>query len=427
MKGKLAGTAGSDRWIFEIFSYMKNHNTALILLTGIVIGAAGGWLVKPATPAAPADAVLKAEGPGTKRSSRDDAAKLEKSRVATRWIDRMERDGVKDVAKEIPTGDIQATMEKMMASMWGGMDEEQVGQLMCLMEAWAEQDAEGALAWARRLDVPRQREIALTGVAVAIGKKDPMAGFEIYTEVGEVNVHINSDLLSRMMDEVYQQATAKGVDTLLDIARRTPENKTRMLESVSIDYPEGFDFAKLIDGLAKVSSPEGGGRILRSFTPSSPLGKWALRDPDAAFGYALERTGEGRYVSLDEVDYEMARKSGTTEAVRWMGEKLASLERDQLEALLPQSGLLNSPGRLRNYAGVMPEAAANELRFQAIKASPYAIEVLQDVPSVEDRVAMIERLRGVQKPGLIRSALQQWKVPQDRIDEVMKTVTQPAE
>jgi hypothetical protein len=426
VKGTLAGTAGSDRWIVKSFSRM-NHKNAHTLLTGMIIGAVAGWLVKPAPQVARENISKEATGPGTKRSSRDDAAMLERGRVATRWIDRMEKDGVERVGEEIPTGDVRPLMEKMMTAMWGGMSGQQVGQLMFLMETWAEQDAEGALAWARGLDVSRQREIALTGVAVVIGNKDPMAGFEIYTEVGEVNVQIENGPLRPMMDEVYRLAAAKGVDALLEIVRRTPENKTRTLPRVSIDYPEGFDFARFIDGLATVNRTDGKVWLSRSFTPPDPLGRWALRDADAAFDHALTRTGEGRYASVDEMDREMAQKSGNTEAVRWMGDKLASLEPAQLAALLPRSGLLNSPGRLRGYAEIMPEAAAQEFRVQAIQASPYLIEILQDVPGMEERMAVIERLRGVKEPGFIRSAMNQWQVPQERIDKVMQAVTQTGE
>lgn len=403
------------------------HPSAFTLLTGILIGVAGAWLVKPSSPASLKDTVQKVARSDTKRTTRDDASKLEISRTAARWIDRMEKDGVEKVGEEIPTADMQPLMEKMMAAMWGGMSEQQVGQLMFLMETWAERDAEGALAWARGLEVSRQREIALTGVAVVIGKTDPMAGFEIYTEVGEVNVQIDSDPLRPMMDEVYRLAAAKGVDALLETISRTPENKMRIHPRVSIDYPEGFDFAGFIDGLAAVNRPDGKVWISRSFTPPDPLGRWALRDADAAFDHALARTGEGRYASMDEMDREMSEKSGTTEAVRWMGDKLASLEPGQLAALLPRSGLLNSPGRLRSYAAVMPEAAAQEFRVQAIQASPYLIEMLQDVPGMEERMEVIERLRGVKEPGFIRSAMKQWQVPQERIDKVMQTVTQTGE
>jgi len=400
-----------------------NRNAILTLLTGIVIGAAGGWLAKPETQSS-RNAEVSSGKPGTKRSARNDAPMLEKSRDATRWEERIGRDGVAVVAQEIPTGDIRSVMEKMMASMWGGMDDRQVKQLMLLMETWADQDPQGALEWARGLEVPRQREIALTGAAVAIGKDDPMAGFEIYTEVEAVNVQIDSDPLRPMMDEVYRLAAAKGVDALLEIVRRTPENKTRTRPMVSIDYPEGFDFARFIDGLATVNLPDGKVWISRSFTPPDPLGRWALRDADAAFDHALTRTGEGRHMSVDEMDREMSQKSGNTEAVRWMGEKLASLESARLAALLPRSGLLNSPGRIREYAAVMPEAAAQEFRFHVIQASPYLIEMLQDVPGMEERMAVIERLRGVKEPGFIRSAMKQWQVPQERIDKVMQTVTQ---
>jgi len=399
-----------------------NRNTTIILVTGIIIGATGGWLLKPTTPAA---AVSKATGPQIKLPSRDEIAKREKRRAAARWVARMDQEGVRGLLKEIPPGDIRSVIEEMMASTWGGMSEKQAAQLVFLMEVWTEQDAKGALAWARGLDVPQHRGIALAGVAAGIGKKDPMAGFEIYTEVGVATVPIHSDSLSRMMYDVYRQAAAKGADALLDVSRRTPEHQVGFIEAVNVNYPEGFDFAKLLDGQAALEAEGGdGGRVLRTFVPSGVLGKWGLRDPDAAFDYALSRTAEGRRLRLDDVDYEMTRESGTSEAVRWMAGKLASLEPSQLATLLPGSGLLDNEGRLRSYIRIMPEAIAREFRYQAINAAPGVIDILRDVPEVEDRLAVIERLRGVKEPEHIRSAMIQWDVPEERMERVLKTVRQ---
>ncbi|MBK1818048.1 hypothetical protein JIN84_20665 [Luteolibacter yonseiensis] len=218
-----------------------NRDTTLTLLTGILIGASGGWLVKPGIPARTGTEPGSARTE-TKRTTRQDAVALQKSRDATRWAERIDKDGVVDVVKEIPTGDIRAVLEKMMASMWAGRDDRRVNQLMSLTGTWAERDPEGALAWARGRDVPGQRQIALTGVLLVVGKTDPMAGFEIYTEVGEEHVPISSERLSDLMRDVYELAQEKGLDALLDIVRRTPETKGS-LEMVHVAYPDGFDFA----------------------------------------------------------------------------------------------------------------------------------------------------------------------------------------
>lgn len=70
-----------------------------------------------------------------------------------------------------------------------------------------------------------------------------------------------------------------------------------------------------------------------------------------------------------------------------------------------QSGLLNSPGILRKYIAAMPEESVAE--FQSIQASTSTLEILQDVPEVEDRLAIVRRLREVTDPKYIRHYLTQ--------------------
>ncbi|RYD17803.1 MAG: hypothetical protein EOP88_24800 [Verrucomicrobiaceae bacterium] len=358
-----------------------------------------------------------------KRSLRATDAALERGRAAKRWIDRAETEGMEKVAPEVPPDDMAAVMEKMFSSTWGGLTGKQMGDLLRLMISWAKQDKDGALAWARNLEVSQQREIALTGIAAGVGKTDPMAGFEIYSETGTVTTAAAGRALEAMMEEVYRLAAAKGAEALVDIARRSPVNETRTIHGVRLEYPEGFDFATLMDGLAKISRSN---MIFdKAIVPPDPMGQWVLRDPDAAFDYVASRIANGGQLRLDSMVYEMGEKSGSLEARRWIAGKLASVPSDQIPAFVRGAGVLNSPGIFRQYLQEMPAEAADEFRLQSVKLYPgYAMELLLDIPSVDDRVALVERLRGVKDADQILAQLKKWEVPQERIDQVGKTIRQ---
>lgn len=358
-----------------------------------------------------------------KRSVRSDDAAKEKGRVAKRWVDRAESEGMTAVAGQIPPTEMAVVMEEMFSSMWGGLDDKQMADVLRLMVSWAKQDKEGALAWARNLTVPQQREIALTGIASVVGKDDPMAGFGIYVEIGELNTRASGHVLTNMMRDVYRLAAEKGADAVLDITRRSPANNSGVIHHVALEYPEGFDFAKLMDGLAGISRSNMS--FDKSIVPPDPMGQWVLRDPDAAFGYAASSIANGGRVSLSDMAYEVGKKSGLLEARRWMAGKMAAVPSDQIPRFIHGAGLLTSPGLFRQYLQEMPEESAAEFRLQSLKVQPMiAMDLLLDIPSLDDRVALVERLRAVKNADPILDKLRKWEVPQERIDQVGETIRQ---
>ncbi len=394
----------------------------LLVLMAFALGAATGWVVKPASSGVMPPVATKADRDRPARTLANDRAK------ATRqWMDRIATSGVKGVAEEVPLGDMKGLVEGMMASMWGSMTDAQQQQLAGLIGEWANRDREAALAWARGLNQPQQREVGLISIAAAVARDDPRAGFEIYAELEEVATPMGGRMLSSMMRTVYNEAAQQGIPAILDLVKRTPLNKTRSCERIRITYPEGTDFKALMDGLQAITTPLG-----KPFEPSNPLGSWGLKDADAAFDYVTVRAAEGQRLELDGMVHELGEKWGTVEAKRWMGAKLASLEPAEQRALLSQGGLINSPGILRSYIAEMPTPEATaEFRFQVIQFSAErkfhpGYEILNDVPDVQERVAMIERLRDVKDDRGIRMFLKNWEIPADRIDQIVRTVSQPA-
>ncbi len=401
-------------------------NRVVLISTVFVAGAAAGWLAKPDAPAAVSGPARVAERDRTARPGREASPQ---AKVARMWMDRIETGGVREVAKDVPPGDFKALVEGVIATVWGGMSDKQLEQLMVLIADWAGKDLDGALAWARSLENPKQREVGLIGIAAKLAKDDPKAAFEIYAELEEVSTNAGNSL-SEMMRKLYNDAAKQGVEAVLDLARRTPQNRTNISEGIGIEYPPDFDFRALIDGLIKTTELGGISELLKPFAPNHPFGSWADRDADAAFEYIVDGTAQGQFLRWSDIPYELGKKWGTMEVDRWMGAKLAALSPAEQKALLSKSDLTHSPGTLRKYITNMPtEEAAAEFRFQYMDRTKeflqVSLEVLNDVPEVQDRVVAIERLRGVTDDRPLRHYLSNLNLAADRIDQIVRTVSQP--
>lgn len=398
----------------------------MLAVAGFALGAATVWLAKPEHVEA---AIPPSKSERSREARRNDAGK-DRSREARRWMDRIEAEKVGDVAKDVPTGDLRSVIEGVMESVWGGMNRQQQEALFTLISEWARRDPKAALAWAHSLRQPTQREVGLISIAAAIAEKDPRAGFEVYSELPEVRTSLGTAVLEKMFNSLYQEAAGKGPAGVLEFARRIPKNETNMIMGIRMDYPEGFDFATLADGLSKITSDS---RTRLPFEPTSVLGAWALRDPDAAFDHVIAQSANGQRQDIVSLASSISEKSGSLEGEEWMGGKLASLGPEEQFNLIKQSDLLNSPGILRRYIAAFPgDEAAAEFQFQVIRASSDGtygpgLEVLNDIPEVGDRVAMISRLRGIKDATALRSAMKGWNVPSERIEQVVAEVLRPVD
>ncbi len=400
----------------------------MILLVTFAAGAGAGWLAKSDAPTADPRATKAAERNPAARPGREASAQ---AKAARHWMDRIETSGVREVAKEVPPGDFKALVEGLMATVWGGMSDKQLEQLVVLIADWAGKDLDGALAWARGLENPKQREVGLVSIAMKVAETDPKAAFEIYAELDEVTTD-TGNYLSEMMQTLYNDAAKQSVEAMLNLAARTPRNGTSGSMGVYIDYPAGFDFRALVDGLVKTTELGGNHELYKPFSPGDPFGAWALRDADAAFGYIVDQTSAGQHLRWSGMPYTLGKKWGSLEADRWMGAKLAALSADEQRGLLAESDLTHSTGTLRKYIMNMPtEEAATEFRLLYLDTTKngmlaHGLEILNDVTDVQERVAIVERLRDVKNDFGLRPALNNWGIPADRIDQIIKTVSQPA-
>jgi hypothetical protein len=309
---------------------------------------------------------------------------------------------------------------------WGDLSTADRKKLEALIGQWAMHDPDAAVAWARGLRHPQQREVGLTYIAAALAESDPQRAFDIYAEQEAVTHELAGRRILDLVTKLSGEAVAKGPEALLELQRRMPRNETDMIMGVEVTYPDGFDYAAMLDGLAE---SEKSGQADWPYALSSPLGQWAVKDPDKAFSYISAKAGEGHRFQFHDLTTKLEGRWGATATNEWLGQKIASLDPAGRKSFMEQSGILNSPGSLvRVINGVTDTAAANELRYEAIQSTasttPRNFEVLADLPT-DEKIAIISRLRGLKQTGLLKSVMTRWEIPQGEMDRLLESARLP--
>ena len=411
---------------------MFSRSWKIGLASGIV-GIAIGWFAR-----SPGGAVGEASGAGSgtrfhSASAGDRPREGRDGHLAARWIDRMQTGDAGEVAAAVPTGDLRAVISGVMDTVWGTLSAEDQGRLEALIGEWALRDADAALAWARSLRQPQQREVGLTSIAAALAESDPHRAFDIYAEQERVTLWLGREKIEKLISTLSKEATMQGPQALLDLFRRIPENDTNGVMGLGIDYPEGFDYAAMLDGLAEsgigIHGP--GEDSSKPFEPQSPLRRWAVKDPDAAFSYFLSKTGSGYRLHLGDLTQEMEEKWGRDATQAWLGEKVAALDSSQRLELIKGTGILNHPSQLENLInGIEDPSIAQEVRYEALQASAGSVlrnfQLLANLP-LDEKLQVVGRLRGVKDTEYLESILTTWDVPRERIDAIVRDVSQAPE
>ena len=406
---------------------MSFHRALPIVLAALA-GVAIGWVIKP--PPSHAGAAQETNEPVLKRETR--RVGNEDSRIAARWIDKMgtgDLAKIGSVAKELPAGEMKAVLNSLMEGVWGSLSDLELARMKLLIAEWAEKDPEGALAWARNLRHPQQRELGLTCIAVAIGSKDPEKGFGIYAELEKVRMPLDPNLIYGVVATTYKNAAKEGAEALLDVLRRTPDSEgsagnNRM--AFPIEYPPGFDFAALMKGLGEAGYFKFPEQNNKSLSIHGTLAQWALKDREAAFSYLMENAKEGTSYQFQYLTAIMAEKEGKARTQAWLGEKLSAMDSAQRQQLVKGSMLMDSNDELKGFIEAMPtEEAAMEFRYDILQAAGEAgwggkYSILSEVPEIEDRLAVIERLQNMRDTDRLETQLKEWNVPQERINGIVE-------
>ncbi|MBK1882980.1 hypothetical protein JIN85_11175 [Luteolibacter pohnpeiensis] len=411
---------------------MISHSWKVGLISGIG-GLCIGWLAHLASSSSTDSTDSAAEMRSSEPIRRQRERENQDAKTAARWIDRLEHDELANVTGEIPTEDFHAVLAGIMNNVWGKLSNEDYYRLQALIDEWAQRDSDGALAWVRSLRQPQQRSAGLSCIAAALAETDPQRAFDIYTEQDTVYFSLGREKLLKLITDLSQEATAAGPKALIELWKRIPKNGTNGTMGFSLNYPDGFDYAEMMDLMANEGIglyQQSGDSNDKPIEPTSPLAEWAVKDPNAAFDYLVEKLGSGmRLDAYWSLTGKMKEKWGNEATQVWLGQQFASLDTTQRSDFLKGTMMLNYPGQLKSMIDHIPDpSTAQEARYEAMQAGIEKgltnFDILTDLPT-DQKLEVIERLRGYEDTNYLEKTLINWDIPRDRIDAILQHATEP--
>lgn len=275
------------------------------VVIGILAGAAGGfilaWQLKPADGNSESAAVT----PLRTRVERSmttphPLGKPAPSAFSRQWEEADQTDDTEEKRKALLAALGSDEFPALLAEVRekAGMlepDYDEVEQIQELVHAWHRKTPEAALAWLRALPNAKDRVSLLENIVEETAENDLDGALALLSQDGRDE---NGRLA--MPPKVLEKAAAQGAEKLLEVCklgifRREkvvfPSNCGLDMDGCSfpnhLSYPEGFDYRRVLDGLAAVEAGFGEGETFAAL-PGNLLSEWAKRDLQAAWAWYRE-------------------------------------------------------------------------------------------------------------------------------------------
>jgi hypothetical protein len=221
-----------------------------------------------------------------------------------------------------------------------------------LIVRWGKEDFDGAWAWA---DACANRGLAahVQGELLdQLVETDPDRAFEMYL----AGVKDDEDFGSGVPGKILGTKVGDGPAVVLDFLARMPKDSS--VSGVTLQYPDGFDFAALLDGMKVFYQGNHDGRP--PVMPSNVMEVWSASDPTAAHAWWLAngKIGfEGWGEILDSLDGQQGPQASAT----WAADRWSEATPEQRENMAKElNGWMGAPERGRVEA-IVGELAPQEV------------------------------------------------------------------
>lgn len=290
--------------------------TTLAFLAGFAIA----WLAKPVT-ARVTDELIPAPRMRAERSAH--ATHHPASAKPAEFFQRMQEAGSNKSKRDavlaaVTLAEIPGLLADFQARAGvSGLGGQEMIQFHELVKTWYAKAPEVALAWLHGLSKPRDRELLLEQIAVGLAETDLNGALALLRQERS-----NEQEGVAIPSELIEKAVTQGEDKLVEVCRLGLGLGRGGDKGTQSTFPEGFDFKRVLDGLAEGLADFGKGGGYDNL-PGNLVGEWTKRDPQAAWawlqqGKAFKRPGkfEGRN---DEFFVSYARSTPPNEVGRFLG------------------------------------------------------------------------------------------------------------
>lgn len=164
-----------------------------------------------------------------------------------------------------------------------GLDSPGANQLRQLFKAWHAKAPEAALAWLRALPKPGDRHRLLWDIVDGVAETDLDGAVSMLRQYGTDD----EGFIVIIPDKLLEKAMEQGEDKLLEVCKLGLRHSGDWPSSCQLSYPQGFDFRRVLDGLAAAQTAIGEqGRFAN--VPSNLLSEWAKREFQGAWAWLQE-------------------------------------------------------------------------------------------------------------------------------------------
>ena len=261
---------------------------AIGILAGAVVGFITAWQLKPAVgnPESAADSPLRTRVE-RRPTTPHPLGKPAPSAFSLRWEELGNDDDCEEKREALLANLGPAEFPALLAEMadnagLSGLGNSEDDQLSQLFIAWFGKAPDDALVWMRQLHKASDRQRLLCEIVNHIAETDTDRAISLLRQYGaddEGHIFIPRKLL--------EKTAAQGADKLLEVCRFGLNRGGDWPCPCEISIPQGFEFRKVLDGLAAAQLEIGDDGRFAS-VPCNLVTEWAKRDFKSAWAWLME-------------------------------------------------------------------------------------------------------------------------------------------
>lgn len=265
-----------------------SHCLGVGVSTGALAGFIIAWQVKPIVVTLSSDPAMPLQTKVERHlSSSHPPGRFALSEFSQRWQEANEDEEGEQKQAVLLAGLDSAEFPGLLAEMsdiagLSGLDNPGHNQLRQLVKAWHAKAPEAAMAWLRTLPKALDRQGLLCAIVDEVAETNLDGAVSLMRQYG-----IDDEGRIFIPDKLLEKAAANGEDKLLEICKLGLNRGGNWPWSCQVSYPEGFDFRRVLDGLAATQGEIGDqGRFAN--VPSNLVSEWAKRDFKGAWAWLQE-------------------------------------------------------------------------------------------------------------------------------------------
>jgi hypothetical protein len=289
-----------------------------------------------------------------------------------------------------------------------------------MVERWGREDFDGAMAWVSTCTNDGLARTIKGRLLDTLVESDPDRALELHLLAKAEDDQFGSNVVSKVMARKAEE----GAGALLDVLAKLPLGSGT--SGIGLNYPEGFEFAVLLDGMLPYYREGADGRP--SDLPGDVLESWAKSDPESAHQWWL-RNGKLGFEGWGDILNPLEKSMGAEVAGEWAAARWTAADpklRKQMTGELNGWMGAPEPARVNAMLGGMPDAAtAQEFIREVIVVhglgfanQPNLAPLLSKIPTREMRLEILREAAETHQlnaQSLSDAMLDSWQITRDEM------------